>query len=78
MTREWVSKKDHRWVMRCDQIGCATRSEPFPKEPPLELFARRGWFIAAKFGDICPTCFAKGIKPTAAPHKAYAAGKATA
>ena len=78
MTRTWISEKDHRWVMMCDQLGCATRSEPFPREPDLALFASRGWFIAAKFGDVCPHCLAKGTKPTAAPHKAHSAGKATA
>lgn len=78
MTREWVSEKDRRWVMRCDQNGCATRSEPFPKSPPLEEFQRRGWFVAAKWGDICPACLAKGVEPTAAPYEAHVAGKATA
>lgn len=51
------------WSMVCDQDGCDTRSEGFPGQPDLELFQQRGWFIAKLFGDICPTCLAKGIRP---------------
>lgn len=68
MTREWVSEQDRRWVMVCDQDGCATRSEPFPKQPDLETFQDRGWFIAMKSGDICPACLARGIEPKGEPH----------
>lgn len=65
MTREWVSEKDHNWVMTCDQTGCGTRSEPYPKQPDLVLFQECGWFVAATFGDICPTCLERGIRPSA-------------
>ena len=70
MTRTWISEKDRRWVMICDQLGCATRSEPFPagRQPDLAIFAGKGWFIAKKFGDTCPACLASGVKPTAEPH----------
>jgi hypothetical protein len=66
VTRTWVGAKDDRWIMICDQIGCVTRSEPFPPgvQPPLEIFAERGWFIARKFGDVCPACLAAGVVPT--------------
>lgn len=63
MTR--THNDQQQWVMLCDQIGCPTRSEAFPKEPPLELFRDRGWFIARTFGDICPACLAKGVRPSA-------------
>lgn len=58
MTRSWISETDHRWVMLCDTNGCTTRSEPFPAgaQPDLEIFRKRGWFIAKKFGDMCPEC----------------------
>lgn len=56
MTRSWISDKDQRWVMRCDVVGCTTISEPFDRQPDLALFAQRGWFIAEKFGDMCPKC----------------------
>ncbi|AHH16563.1 hypothetical protein NONO_c17630 [Nocardia nova SH22a] len=65
MTRTWVSDTDRRWVMKCDQSGCATRSEEFPREPPLAEFQNRGWFIAKLWGDICPDCLARGVRPTA-------------
>lgn len=64
MTRTWISDTDHRWVMLCDQQGCATRSDPFPKEPRLEIFRAQGWFVARRFGDICPACLAAGVTPT--------------
>jgi hypothetical protein len=69
MTRQWVSDKDHNWVMACDQTGCTTRSEPFPKSPDLEIFQQRGWFIGALSGDTCPTCLANGVTPTAQPYR---------
>lgn len=69
MTREWVSTTDQRWVMACDQIGCRTRSEPFPEQPNLALFQARGWFVAQPWGDICPACLARGVRPTARPYR---------
>lgn len=74
MTRQWVSDTDRDWVMVCDQGGCTTRSEPFPKQPPLDMFRERGWFIAKLFGDICPTCLARGVQPAAKvePHRVMA------
>jgi hypothetical protein len=70
VTRTWVGRKDDRWIMICDQLGCTTRSEPFPpgRQPQLSIFADRGWFIARKFGDICPACLAQGVEPTAEAH----------
>lgn len=65
MTRSWISAKDQRWVMLCDQAGCTTRSEPFPAggtQPDLDIFRERGWFVAEKFGDLCPACLAAGLK----------------
>lgn len=62
MTRE--RNKRGLWEMRCDQDGCGTQSEPFPVQPDLELFQVRGWFIAKSWGDICPPCLAKGVRPT--------------
>lgn len=73
MTREWVDEMTRDWVMVCDEIGCGTRSEAFPKaQPPLELFQDRGWFIAALHGDVCPACLAKGVEPTAKPYRPLA------
>ncbi|MCC3333559.1 hypothetical protein [Nocardia abscessus] len=70
MTRQWISEKNHDWVMVCDQPGCPTTSEPFPTSPPLELFQKRGWFTAKLFGDICPACLAKGVQPKGEPFRA--------
>lgn len=64
--------RDKRWVMRCD-VGlfdgnrCSTESEPFASQPPLTLFRERGWFIAAKHGDVCPSCLAAGVTPNSEP-----------
>ncbi|MET8430109.1 hypothetical protein [Nocardia sp. NPDC004860] len=69
MTREWIDEDIPEWVMRCDEIGCPTTSEAFPKEPPLDWFMDRGWFIAEKFGDECPMCLAKGIQPKVEPYR---------
>lgn len=70
MTRQWSTANGPDWVMVCDELGCTTKSEVFPKrQPELELFQERGWFIAAKFGDICPACLAKGAKPTVKPYR---------
>lgn len=75
MTRQWAddrlteSKTRPAWVMVCDQKGCTTTSEEFPTQPDLEIFAGRGWFIAQKYGDICPACLAKGVRPTVEPHR---------
>lgn len=66
MTRSW--DEDEQWRMYCDERGCGTRSEQFPTQPPLELFAERGWFIAKKFGDVCPACLAKGVRSTVDAH----------
>lgn len=63
MTREWIDERTRQWVMRCDQKGCTTRSETFPTQPDLELFRDRGWYVAKVYGDVCPTCLAKGIVP---------------
>lgn len=68
MTRTWVNKYDHRYVMQCDQPRCTTRSEPFPSQPDLGLFQERGWFVAALFGDVCPTCLANGAVPDREPY----------
>lgn len=58
MTRAWVSRTDERWVMKCDRLGCTTTSEPFPagRQPSLDIFRARGWYIAPLFGDRCPAC----------------------
>lgn len=78
MSREWVDDakllpKDKRWVMRCDRYTdgkrCPTQSEPFVQQPPLASFAALGWFIAEKWGDICPTCLAAGYHPKSAPYR---------
>ncbi len=69
MTREWVSERDRNWVMRCDRIGCGTRSETFPASPPLELFRDRGWFIGWPSGDRCPACLEAGLVSTAKPFR---------
>lgn len=69
MTREWTNERDRDWVMRCDESGCTTTSEPFSKQPDLELFMDRGWFIAKKFGDVCPACLAKGVQPRVEPYR---------
>lgn len=73
MTRTWVDDrlpfpKDRRWVMRCDETGCTTKSQPSVQQPPLEDFAAAGWFIAKTFGDVCPVCLAEGVTPTDTPH----------
>lgn len=69
MTREWVSESNHDWVMVCDEDGCRTRSEAFPEQPELEEFQKRGWFIAKKWGDVCPACLAKGVEPKGKPYR---------
>lgn len=61
--------QNRQWRMYCDQDGCETRSEPFPAEPPLQMFQERGWFIAELFGDACPACLARGVHPTVEPHR---------
>lgn len=61
MTRE--RDKSGLWAFVCDQHGCDTRSERFPGQPELEVFQERGWFVARLWGDICPACLAKGIRP---------------
>jgi len=76
VTREWVDdmkKKpvDKRWVMRCDvnQFGtskrCTTQCEQQPNQSdlPASLFIGQGWFMAARYGDICPACLASGVVP---------------
>ncbi|WP_330253048.1 hypothetical protein OG874_00085 [Nocardia sp. NBC_00565] len=68
MTRQHVSETNRDWVMVCDEEGCATASEVFPKQPDLEVFHGRGWFIAACSGDICPACLANGVTPTVEPY----------
>lgn len=72
MSRQWISKKDQRWVMRCDE--CTTVSDPRPKQDdlPLSEFAAAGWFIAKIFGDQCPVCVKKagGIDALVASGKA--------
>lgn len=80
MTRTWVDDrmlfpKDKRWVMRCDQTGCTTQSEPSFQQQSLDHFAANGWFIAKTFGDVCPKCLAAGVVPTDAPHKLMEATK---
>ncbi|SEE83719.1 hypothetical protein SAMN04489740_2729 [Arthrobacter alpinus] len=74
MSREWVDDRspfplDKRWVMRCDETGCATKSEPSVQQPPLDQFVAAGWFIGKTFGDICPACLAAGIEPRDTPHQ---------
>lgn len=61
MTRDRA--KSGLWAMVCDQDGCTTRSEDHPRQPELEVFQERGWFIARLWGDICPACLAKGVRP---------------
>lgn len=58
MSREWISKRDQRWQMRCDH--CDHRSEPRARQDdlPLEEFAKAGWFVAKLFGEWCPNCVA--------------------
>lgn len=73
MGRRWVDDRaafplDRRWIMCCDQPGCATKSAPTTQQPPLEQFAADGWFIAKTFGDICPACLTAGTTPTSTPH----------
>lgn len=53
------------WRMWCDEPGCAESSETRPTQHdlPLAEFAAAGWHVAEKWGDICPTCLAKGVKP---------------
>jgi hypothetical protein len=63
MSREWISRKDRRWQMRCDLDGCSTRSEAFDRAPELAVFVERGWFVASKYGDRCPQCVAAGLLP---------------
>lgn len=73
MTRSYDGRAkvaiDKRWVMRCDQDGCETASEPSARQPELWQFAAQGWFIAKEFGDVCPPCLTSGVKPTAQPHR---------
>lgn len=83
MTRVWVddAKKkpvDKRWVMRCDggfwsgAERCETVSEPSVKMPELWQFVAQGWWVSAKYDDICPVCLAAGVKPTQEPHRLMA------
>jgi len=61
VTRTRISRKDPRWVMECDREKCTTRSEPFDTQPDLSIFANRGWFVAASYGDRCPECVGLGL-----------------
>jgi hypothetical protein len=76
VTREWVDDMkrkpvDKRWVMRCDVrksgsgTRCTTESEPAANQGdlPPSMFRDQGWFIAIRFGDICPSCLASGVVP---------------
>jgi len=63
MTRRHVSDTDTRWVMACDVPRCRTWSETFTAQPPLEEFRDRGWFVAKRYGDICPACLSAGVPP---------------
>lgn len=58
MTRTWADPKTAAggWLMKCDENNCPTTSETFPLAPDLDIFRARGWYIAEKFGDVCPTC----------------------
>jgi hypothetical protein len=76
MSRQFVSKKDHRWVMRCDQCGHASRAAAAQADLPLEAFAQAGWFIAKLFGDQCPTCVATAGGLSAIETEAYIFTKA--
>lgn len=67
MTQIWKGET-RTWVIVCDETDCATTSEKFPHLPDPDLFIERGWFMAELFGDVCPACLAKGVKPTATPY----------
>jgi hypothetical protein len=76
MTRRHVSDTDTRWVMVCDVPRCRTWSEPFSRPPALEIFQDRGWFVAKRYGDVCPACLSSGHKPTADPYQVVSTGQA--
>lgn len=83
--RTWVDDRkkrpvDKRWVMRCEGkpagMECTTTSEPFETQPDLEVFRDRGWFIAAKSGDLCPSCREAGLERGHEPHRIMATAMA--
>jgi hypothetical protein len=56
MSREWISKKDQRWVMCCNQCDHRTEPRATQNDLPLEEFAQAGWFVAKLYGEWCPNC----------------------
>jgi hypothetical protein len=54
------------WRMYCDQDGCPNASDIRPTQHhlPLDEFHAAGWLIAKRWGDTCPQCAAKGLKPS--------------
>lgn len=60
MSRSWVSQKDHRWVMLCDEPSCTTRSDARLTQDDHNLadYARKGWWIGLAV-DACPSCVTK-------------------
>ena len=54
--RAWVSEKTRRWAMFCDECGHHSDERATQNDLPLAEFAASGWFVAAKSGDLCPTC----------------------
>lgn len=60
MTRTYTSKPV--WTWKCDECGREhelAREQSGPRGlATMDEMRERGWFIAEKFGDMCPPCVA--------------------
>lgn len=58
MTRTHAKKPAWTWV--CDECGREEFIARMQQElPSMEDMRKLGWFIADKFGDLCPKCIAE-------------------
>lgn len=61
MTRTYTKRP--AWTWQCDECGSEAflareQSGPFGL-PTIEQMRDEGWYIAEKFGDLCPRCHTK-------------------
>lgn len=58
MTRTYTAKPI--WTWKCDQCGrehdLARNQSGAEGLPSIDQMRERGWFIAEKYGDLCPPC----------------------
>ena len=63
MTRRHTPRPVWEWV--CDKCGQTGGELAFSQSslPTMEEMTARGWYIAPRRGDLCPTCVAKRTPP---------------